>query len=106
MKKNQRETEEAAEQALGSLDNLAQAEVNEFLYTRVLSRIQQNRREMAGKSRRIVLRLSLALGLFAGINGLSFYVLSKTPTTDAKTSVTGGKAFAQAYGLNNEEYSY
>ena len=104
--KSREEIERAVDETLNSLDGFQPAEANEFLYTRIVSRMQQARQELAARNHRLMLRLGLCLGLFVCVNGLSFYFLSKPQASDGKRATTGTSAFAKEYQLDGREYSY
>jgi hypothetical protein len=104
MKKSQQAIEAYAERALHSLDKVEQVEANEFLYTRIVSRMRHARQLSMRHNKRLMLRLSLALGLLVCINGISFYVLKEQ--LSFRESQTGSKAFATAYGLDRDTSNY
>lgn len=102
--KSREEIERAAEDALNSLDGIRAAEANEFLYTRVINRMQHDRQGRAVRGQRLMVRLGLCLGLFVCVNGVSFYMLNRNKP--ANQSSAGSSAFAREYQLNGQQYNY
>lgn len=105
MMKNKQEIERQVEQTLNSLNNLQAAEGNEYLYSKIINRMQYNRQETV-KTNQLMLRLSLALALFVCVNGMSYYVLSSRASKSPNQSASGKSAFADTYQLNGNDYSY
>jgi hypothetical protein len=104
--KSREEIERLTEDTLNSLDNMQQVEANEFLYGKVINRMQMNERKERLTYRRLVLRLSFTLVLFAGINIASFYVLQHRETRTTKPVSSSANAFAREYSLTGENYNY
>jgi hypothetical protein len=102
--KNKQDIEQAAEQALNSLNHMQQVEANEYLHAKIMQRMQNNK-VIPMAYNRLMLRLAAVLILLIGVNALSFYVLKQRSTTTEKTT-TGADAFAKAYNLNNNLDSY
>src|ERR1700744_4547425 len=101
--KSREEIERAAEQVLNSLNGLQAIEPNEFLYTRIVSRMQQARQEMAISNHKLMVRLSLCVGLFVCINLISFYFFKRN--SGQQQVKTGNAAFAKEYQLNGQDYN-
>ena len=99
------ELEQLANRALTSLDNLQQVDANEYLYSKIVNRMQTARLETAAQNRRWMFRLTGALVLFLGINVASFYLLTKPKPASAKTT-TGIAAVNQEYFAKTDTYSY
>lgn len=104
--KSREEIERLTENTLNSLDHLKQVEVNEFLYGKVINRMQMREREQRLTYRQLMLRLSFALVLFAGMNIGSFYVLQHRETHTSKPVSSSSDAFAREYSLTGESYNY
>lgn len=104
--KDQDKIEQLANQTLGSLNNLQQVEANEFLAAKAWQRMQGYKQSMPHAYNKILLRLTVALLLFTGVNCVSYYVLSNNKTTANTSAATGVDAFANAYGLSNNSNNY
>ena len=100
------EIEQLTNQALGSLDNLQQVDANEYLYSKIVNRMQTARLETTVQNRRWMFRLTGALVLFLGINVGSFYWLSRPPQSTTNKTTTGIGAVSQEYFPKNDTYSY
>lgn len=98
-----REIEELADKTLTSLDNLQAVEANEYLYAKIKNRLLENRQNAAAYTR-LMLRLSLALILFSGINVASFYFLSARQHNAANQK--GINAFSEIYFPGDNSYNY
>ena len=106
MMKSPREIEELADRAFNSLDNLQQAEANEYLYSKIKNRMLMSRQESAAKNTRLMYGLSAALLLFVCINITSFYLLSRPAQAQVKKADTGISAFSDAYFPKDNTYNY
>ncbi|MGZ3757515.1 MAG: hypothetical protein ACXVAY_04970 [Mucilaginibacter sp.] len=106
--KNKQDVEKLAETTLASLDNLQHVEANEFLYGKVINRMQMREALDRKSSQRLMLKLAVALVAFIGINAASFYVFEQQQhkTHPKSTGATGAAAFAQEYSLQNSSYNY
>jgi hypothetical protein len=104
--KNQQEIEQKAEQTLNSLNNMQQLEANEYLHSKILQRMNDNRKVIPMAYNRVMLRLAAVLILFIGINAVSFYVLKQSGNTVTVKKAATADAFADAYNLNNNVDSY
>ena len=104
--KSKQEIERLAGEALNSLDNVQQAEANEFLYSKIINRMQMREQQERAGYRRLMLRLSFALVLFTGLNVASFYVLQHQKTRPAKPVRSSEAAFAREYSINGDSYNY
>jgi hypothetical protein len=102
--KNKQDIEQAANQALNSLNNLQQVDANEYIHAKIMQRMSNNK-VVPMVHHRLMLRLVAVLILFIGINAVSFYVLKQRGTNTEKKT-TGADAFAKAYNLNNNLDSY
>ena len=106
--KNKQDIEKLTETTLASLDNLQPVEANEFLYGKVVNRMQMREALNRKTNQRLMLKLAAALVVFIGINAASFYVFERQqrkPQTKSAV-VTGAAAFAQEYSLQNNSYNY
>lgn len=99
-----REIEELTNQTLNSLDNLQPVEANEYLFAKIQNRMQQGKQNAMAYTR-LMLRLSLALILFLGINVASFYFLNNSPKHIANKP-KGITAFSEAYFAGGSSYNY
>jgi len=95
-------TAKRAEEALKSIDNIQAVEANDFLFTRIQSRMET--KKVADKNARIKLwyRLSAVLLVFVMLNATSYFVLKpvkSAPVIKHKTS--GISAFFMFFMLNN-----
>jgi len=105
--KGKHELEKLADDALSSIDNIGQVEANEFLYGKIMSRMQARQVAERQQFNRLMLKLSMVLTLFVGINGVSFYLLHKHRQHPQQAKqVNGQAAFAQEYSLKNSTYGY
>lgn len=106
--KNKQDVEKLAKMTLTSLDNLQPVEANEFLYGKVINRMQMREALDRKTSRRLMLKLAVALVAFIGINAASFYVFERQQhkAHPKPAVVTGAAAFAQEYSLQNSSYNY
>jgi hypothetical protein len=103
--KNQQEIELQAQQTLDSLNQVQAVDGNDYLYSKIINRISSDRQQTI-KNNQLMLRLSLVLALFVCINGLSYYLLPLRQATVQTKIVSAKKAFAEAYQLNGNSYSY
>jgi len=104
--KNKQEIERLTEAALNSLDNLQPVEANEFLYAKIRNRMQANELQERTSYNRLMVKLSVALGLFICINGVSFYLFQHQQSKSTKTTASAAAAFAEEYSLKDNSYSY
>ena len=104
--KNKQETERLTEATFNSLDNLQQVEANEFLYAKIRNRMQANEFQERVTYNRLMVKLSVALGLFICINGVSFYLFQHRQNKPAKTTTSPAAAFAEEYSLKDNSYNY
>lgn len=103
--KNKQDLEKQAMQTLNSLDNLQQAEANEYLDAKIMHRIQVMHHPPAVNAQQLMLRLAGVLCLFICFN-ITTYLVLKQPKQTTKKNIKGVDAFADAYGLNNNANSY
>lgn len=104
--KSQQEIDRLTESALNSLDNLQQVEANDFLYSKIVNRIQMRQQQDRAGFRRLMVRLSFALVLFAGINVASFLILEHQRNKPQKPVKANEAAFASEYSLTDDGYNY
>lgn len=104
--KSQQEIDRLTESALSSLDNLQQVEANDFLYGKIVNRMQMRHQQDRAGFRRLMMRLSFALVLFAGANVTSFLVLEHQRNKPQKPAKANKAAFASEYSLTNDGYNY
>ena len=105
MKKNN-EAEQFAEEILSSIDTIQQADVDDFLFTRVQNRIN-SRQQVRPSQMRVFYRLSMALLLFFILNGATYYFLKKADTRKGNDRAASGlSAFASEYKLTQNTYNY
>ena|SRR5476651_2357752 len=105
--KNKQETERLTEATFNSLDNLQQVEANEFLYAKIKNRMRANEQRERVVYNRLMVKLSVALGLFICINGVSFYALQHRDNKGVKAKTTASAAsFAEEYSLKDNSYNY
>jgi len=104
--KSQQEIDRITESALSSLDNLQQVEANDFLYSKIINRMQMRGQQDRAAFRSLMMRLSFALVLFAGINVASFLVLEHQRNKPQKPAKLNEAAFASEYSLTNNGYNY
>ena len=103
-----KETEIAllAEASLRSLDGLQQAEANEFLYAKVMHRMQLNELKEKAVFNRLMLKLSVALMFFICLNGASVYFFEKQQLKTTKANTNTVAAFADEYSLETNAYGF
>jgi len=104
--KNKQEIEQLTNATLNSLNNLQLVEANEFLYAKVMHRMQVNEQQERITYSRLMVKLSVALGLFICLNGVSFYALQHQQNKTNKTTVATKAAFAEEYSLKDNSYNY
>lgn len=104
--KNIQEIEQLTEATLNSLNNLQPIEANEFLYAKIMHRMQVNEQQERITYNRLMVKLSVALGLFICLNGVSFYVLQHQQSKTTKTTAATKAAFAEEYSLKDNSYNY
>ena len=104
--KNKQEIERLTEATLNSLDNLQPVEANEFLYAKIRNRmLVKDQQERVGFNR-LMVKLSVALGLFVCLNVASFYVFRHQENKPVKATASTAAAFAREYSLNDNTYNY
>lgn len=104
--KNKEQIQREAEQTLNSLDGITQVESNEFLYAKVMNRMQARQQYIPARYGKLMVRLSLALGLFLGLNLATYIVLDQRQHVAPRQASSGTNAFAEDYQLNNNTYNY
>jgi hypothetical protein len=107
--KNIKDAEKFAEKALKSLDNIQAIEANDFIFTRILSRMETKAQASKKVRVKLLYRLSAVLLLFVMLNATSYFVLKpvKGQTTNIKHKTTTGiAAFADDYQLEQGSYNY
>jgi hypothetical protein len=104
--KNKQDIERLTEQTLNSLNNMQQVDANEYLYSKIVNRMQINELNERTAYNRLMVRLSMALGLFICLNGISFYLLERQQSPKNKITTSASASFAQEYSLQNNSYSY
>jgi hypothetical protein len=98
--------ERLAEETLKSLDQLQPVEVNDFLFTRIKSRMATQKIN-AMKERTLALyRLSALLLLFLVINVSSYYWFKHEGSKPSSEDKTGIKSFSSEYHLQDTSYDY
>jgi len=105
---NKQEIEKLTEATLNSLNNLQHVEANEFLYAKVINRMRTNELKERVVYTRLMIKLSVALGLFICVNGVSYYLFERQSKgkTEVKITKSGAAAFAEEYSLNANSYNY
>jgi len=104
--KNKQEIERLTEATLNSLDNLQPVEANEFLYAKIKHRMQVNEQQGRIGYNRLMVKLSVAMGLFVCLNVASFYIFQRQQNKPVKAPASTAAAFAQEYSLNGNSYNY
>jgi hypothetical protein len=106
--KSKPDIEKLVDQALDSIGNVQPVDANEFLYAKVVNRIRASEIQERVAHKKLMLKLSFALGVFICINVLSFYAIEKHDHKHVpiKKQATGVAAFAEEYSLKNSSYSY
>jgi hypothetical protein len=104
--KNKQEIEQLTNATLNSLNKLQPVEANEFLYAKVMHKMQVNEQQERVTYSRLMVKLSVALGLFICLNGVSFYALQHQQNKTNKTTAATKAAFAEEYSLKDNSYNY
>jgi hypothetical protein len=105
--KNMEDAEKFAEEALKSIDNIQAVEANEFIFTRIKSRMETKVQASKRERVKLLYRLSALLLVFVMLNATSYFVLKpvqSAPVTKHKTSSIS--AFADDYQLEQGSYNY
>jgi len=105
---NKQAIEKLTEATLNSLNGLQQVEANEFLHAKIINRMQANELKERVTYNRLMVKLSVALGLFICVNGVSYYLFAHQSQNKGKvkTTVSPVAAFAEEYSLNTNSYNY
>ena len=104
--KSKHELEKLADDALRSIEGIEQVKANDILYGKIMNRMQARQTAERRDFSHLMLKLSLVLTLFVGINGLSFYLLHKRSQSNGAKQVSGQAAFVREYSLQNNSYGY
>ena len=107
--KNLKDAEKLAEEALKSIDNIQAVEANDFIFTRIQSRMETKKQGSKNARVKLLYRLSAVLLLLVMLNATSYFVLKpvKSQTTNIKHQTTTGiAAFADDYQLEQGSYNY
>jgi hypothetical protein len=104
--KNRQEIEQLTEATLNSIDNMQPVDANDFLFAKIKSRMQLNEQRERLNYNRLLVKLSVAMGLFICLNGLSFYILQHQQPKITKTVTSGTAAIAAEYSLTENSYNY
>ncbi len=104
--KNLEEAEKLADEALKSIDNIQAVEVNEFLYTRIKSRIEALDEGMEKVSAWPLYRLVAMLLLFIAINIVSFSYLSSSVSVNKSMKNNELNTFSEDYNLQSGQNNY
>jgi len=104
--KNLKDAERLAEEALKSIDNIKPAEANEFIFTRIQNRIENNTKGYERVKLKSMHRLAAALLLIIAINIISFKYLANKNTGNNGRQTSGIDAFSNDYNLQKNLNNY
>jgi hypothetical protein len=104
--KKVKDAEKLAEETMHSIDNIAPADVNDFLFTSIQNRVEARKPSFEFMGLKPMYRVATLLIFFIVVNIISFnYVRSKTKTR-GRHNTSNIDAFARDYGLNDNSNNY
>jgi len=104
--KNLKNAEKLAEEALKSIDNIQPAEVNDFIFTRIQNRIENNAKGYERVKLKSMHRLAAALLIIIAINIISVKYLVNKNTGNNDRQTSGIDAFSNDYNLQENLNNY
>jgi len=104
--KNIKDAERLAEETLKSIDGIEQVEVNDYLFTRIQSRIEMRKAANEPVNLTYLYKLAATLLFFTCINIIAFNYLTNKNQVNNNQKKNGIDAFAEDYSLNQNISNY
>jgi hypothetical protein len=104
--KNKDAIEKLAGETLASIDNIQASEPDEFIFTRIKSRMEAKRQQYVAGRIKLLYRLSAILVLFTALNLSSYYLLKRSENNTKVGNTSSIAAFANDYNLQQNSNDY